>query len=105
MAVLLVTTYQVHAGGRQEFLKNLAELKKLAERHGAKWRAWQSDLAGANAGRVSATTELDDYAAYARWRDAMAADSEYQAFLARFQANTDPPITIVSRASATEVLL
>ena len=105
MAVLIVNTHQVHPSRRQDLLDRLAENKKNFERLGAKVRIWSSDLAGENAGRVSVALEFDDYAAWAKWRQAQQADSEYQALTARRQAAANPPSTIVSRASATEVAL
>ena len=105
MAVLTVITSQVHPGRRQDFLTRQAEFKKFLERHGGKVRYWQSDLAGENTGRVSMTGEFDDYAAWAKFREALQADSEYQAFLARAQADANPASTRVSFSSATEVVL
>ncbi len=105
MAVRMIFTFQVHPGRRKDFLTRQAELKKLAERHGAKTRYWQSDLAGQNSGNVSSVSEFDDYAAFAKFRDALYADPEYQAFLERVQADPNPPATMVARASANEVIL
>ncbi len=105
MAVLTVITHKVNPGRRQDFLNRQAEVKKILERHGGKVRYWQSDLAGENTGRVSLATEFDDYAAWAKFREALEADSEYQAFLARGRADTNPPSTILSFSSASEVAL
>ncbi len=105
MAVLIVNTHQVHPGRRQDLLNNLAENKKNFERLGAKVRIWSSDLAGENTGRVSVALEFDDYAAWAKFRQAQGADSDWQALGARRRSDTNRPSTFVSSSSATEVVL
>ena len=102
MAVAQVFQFRINPGRNQEFNAQVAEAKGHAERLGARVRVWQATMAGPNTGLVSYVIEHKDMAAFATFADKLAADSGWQAFVAKiFTAN--PTATAISAALANEV--
>jgi uncharacterized protein (DUF1330 family) len=103
MAVRSVSIFQIHPGKRQDFLKNLAEAKKILERLGARYRVAQTTIGGPNTGNVVVALEFDDMAAFATFMQKAQGDSDWQAFQARTNDATDPATTLVSRSLLTDL--
>ncbi len=105
MAIRNVSIFQVHPGRRQEFLKEVAEAKKILERLGVSFRAAETIVGGPNTGNFVVALEFNDMAAFAGFTQKAQADSEWQAFQAKLNGTSSPTRTLLSRSLLTDVQL
>ena len=103
VAVAQVAQFRIIQGKNQEFNANVAEAKKIHERHGGRVRVWQATAAGPNTGLVSYVIEHDDLAAYASFAAKLAADSEWLAFAGKTLQSANPTGALISATLATEI--
>lgn len=103
MAVAQVFQFRIVQGKNQEFAAQVAEAKKLQERHGGRVRVWQGTMAGPNTGLVSYVIEHDDMAAFAGFAQKLGADSEWLAFAAKTLQSANPTGALISAALANEI--
>ncbi len=105
MAVAQVVQFQIVPGRNPEFMTNVAAGKKIHERLGGRVRVWAATAAGPNTGTVSYVIEHDDLAAFASFSDKLAADSEWQEFLAKTLQRADPAGTLLGASLVNELPL
>ena len=96
---------RVQPGRFDDFLSLNGEAVKLHERLGVPGaRVFLAGAAGESAGTVIFATEHPSMAAYAAYGEAVAADGEMQALLARLRSK-DSPVVIEQQTLATEIPL
>ncbi|MGB2694820.1 MAG: hypothetical protein WBD55_06480 [Dehalococcoidia bacterium] len=103
MAVAQVFQFRIVQGKNQEFGTQVAEAKKIQERHGGRVRVWQGTMAGPNTGLVSYVVEHDDLAAFATFNQKLAADAEWVAFAAKTLLSGNPTGNLISATLANEI--
>lgn len=102
MAVRIVVQWRIEPARAQEFNAIAADARKILERLGSRCRMFNALDAGANFGLRAFVVEVESMSAYGKLVEAMAADSEWQAYAPRLNA-PDAPWTAVSRSSLIEV--
>ena len=103
MAVAQLFQFRIVQGKNQEFAAQVAEAKKIQERHGGRVRVWQGTMAGANTGLVSYVIEHEDIAAFASFSQKLGADADWLAFAAKTLGGANPTGTLISAALANEI--
>lgn len=88
MAVANVIPFQVTPGKAQEFGALIAEGTAIAQRVGdvTSVRLWQGAVGAAGLGGVTVVIEYENMEAYGRSVDALTADADWQALVAKFGA-------------------
>jgi hypothetical protein len=106
MAVTRVSEWQVQWGRYPEFMKCLAEAKRIQMAHGAtSIRGYASALAGDSFGAHYFLMEFPDLESYARAMKALPADPEWQTWLNTYMLVADPPGRIVSQRMMDELAI
>ncbi len=103
MALLQVAQFRVTPGKTQEFNGNVAKAKKIHERLGAQVRVWAAIAAGPNTGLVTYSIQHNDFAAFGSFAEKLAADPEWQQFVAGVIQSADPAGVLQSAALLNEI--
>ena len=96
-------SFDLGQGRRAEAIALLTELKVFVERNGGRFRATQGVFTGPGSGRILATTEHDDVAAFGAYQARSAEDAAMRAFVENRIGAVGSPITIVAASTRSEI--
>lgn len=103
MTVAWIGLFSVKPGRLQEFLSDVAEAKKIFDRHGAKnFRVFTAAIAGPNSNMVTAVSEYPSHEAWGKIYEALQADPAFQALFEKLMG-PDSTSTFVSTSLLTEL--
>ncbi len=102
MTVATVTQWSVTPGKLQEFMPNVAQAKKIHQRHGGQVRVLQNSFGGEFTGRISYVIEHADLAAFASFSHKLQADAEWQKLWANANSGS-PSGTMVGNSLLNEL--
>jgi hypothetical protein len=103
MAVATVVTWKVEPRRAADFVAKVVQAKKIHERLGAASVNVYQNQIGGEPNTAIYVVGHEDMAAFARFSDAMAADSEWQEFWLNAIAEPQPVATMVSTALISEI--
>ena len=103
MSILVVRTFRVKPGRREDFKALTAEAKALRERiAGVPGKVYWNAVGGPNSGTFISTTQFEDLEAYAVAQRTLSADPDFQDFARRANAE-DAPMELLSLDLWSEV--
>jgi hypothetical protein len=103
MAVIQGTVWAPQPGRAVEMVGQMAVAKKIHARLGAKVRAWQIVVGGANSLQAIYALEYADWNAFGKVNQALNGDAEWQGFVQTVLNAPNPSASLVSNNLATTI--
>jgi Trp operon repressor len=101
--VVTTFTWRVKPGRLAELIESANQFRLLANRVGARVRSLQTQYAGPNSGNAVAVIEYDDFAAFGKASQALAADPDFQALAASRIQSPEAPADLLGSALALQL--